>query len=51
MMTLLCLKYIYVKLGEYGDVVAIANLSHGDERVCGEVVEDLGGLRFRSKFF
>ena len=40
----------YVKLGEDGNAVVITKLSHGDERACGEFVEDVGGLRFGRKF-
>ena len=43
-------KKNYVKLGEDGDAVVIAKLSHGDEGACGDVVEDVGGLRFGVKF-
>ena len=46
----LVFKNIYVKLGEDGDVAVVVKFSHGDERACGEVVEDMGGFRFGRKF-
>ena len=47
---LVMFKKNYVKLGEDGDAVVIAKLSHGYEGACGDVVEDVGGLRFGRKF-
>ena len=40
----------YVKLGEDVDAVVNVKLSHVDERTCGGVIEDVGGLRFGRKF-
>ena len=39
-----------VKLGEDGGAVVLAKFSYEYERACGEVVEDVGRLRFRRKF-
>ena len=39
----------YVTLGEDVNAVVITRLSRGDERACGEVVEDVDGLRFGGK--
>ena len=50
MITWLCFQNFDAKLGEDGDAVIIAKFSHGDERACGEVIEDMGGLRFWRKF-
>ena len=40
----------YIKFGEDGDAVVIAELTHGDEGACCDVVEDVGGLCFGRKF-
>ena len=48
MMTWLDLNF-NVKLGEDGDVFVIAKLYHGDKIAYGEIVEDMGGLRFWRK--
>ena len=41
----------YVKLGEDGNAVVIAKLSHGDEGARGDIVEDVGRFRFGREFF
>ena len=46
MITWLCFQNFDAKLGEDGDAVIIANFSHGDERACGGVFEDVGRFRF-----
>ena len=45
MMTWLFLIF-YVKLGEDVNALVIAKSSHRYKRACGDVVEDVGGLRF-----
>ena len=43
-------QFFCVELGEDGNAVVIANLSHGDERAYGEVVEDVSVFRFVRNF-
>ena len=40
----------YIKFCKDGDAVVIAELPHGDEGSCCDVVEDVGVLRFGRKF-
>ena len=47
---LVMFKKNYVKIGEDGNAVVITKFPPGDERACGDVVEDVGGLRFEIKF-
>ena len=44
------IKKNWFKLGEDGNAVVIAKLSHGDEGACGDVVEDVGVFRFGRNF-
>ena len=43
-------QFFCVEFGEDGNAVVIANLSHGDEGARGNVVEDVGRLRFGREF-
>ena len=40
----------YIKFGEDGDAVVIAELPYGDEVACCDVIENVGGLCFGIKF-
>ena len=48
---LVLFSYFHIKFGEDGDAVVIANFSRGDEGAFGDVVEDVGELRFGRDFF
>ena len=47
---LVVFQYFYIKFGENGYVVLIAELLHGYEGACCDVIENVGGLCFGRKF-